>query len=196
MSERQRVFLWLSFSSCVSRCRPPCAPYLTSESCSSASGPRCCGTPTFPLWTRLSSPPWRWVQSHPGRFCWVWCRASCWDKTTSCFCSDHQGPGLLPRLQEQIHVELPARRPAGSARVLHSPGALPLLLPGTRYAHTWEPGRDQGTGPGTSSNHGPLSVSLPKTKLFLDWRLMLVLLLGGEPERFGLPGLQVSATQA
>lgn len=45
--------------------------------------------------------------------------------------SDHKGPRVLSHIEEQVHVELPARRPAGPARVLDSPRTFPFLLPGT-----------------------------------------------------------------
>lgn len=45
---------------------------------------------------------------------------------------DHQGPRVLPHIEEQVHVELPAGGAAGPAGVLHPPRTLPFLLPGIR----------------------------------------------------------------
>ena len=61
------------------------------------------------------------------------CSLCSWQPAVSFFSvpSDHKGPRVLSHIEEQVHVELPARRPAGPARVLDSPRTFPFLLPGT-----------------------------------------------------------------
>jgi len=49
--------------------------------------------------------------------------------------ADPPGPRPAAHLQEQPHVEQPARRPVHAAAVLHLPGGLPLLLPEAGSVH-------------------------------------------------------------